>query len=386
MFDFDLPEHLIAQHPAAKRDESRLLVFRRDTGTLEHRTFRDLPDLLNPGDLLVLNDTKVLPARVVGRRESTGGKWEGLFLRLIGGLWEMLAQTRSYPEVGSVFVTDTGLRLTLRGRTEERHWLMEPGTAGTPAVLLAQYGHIPLPPYIRKGTASDEDEERYQTVYAAHVGSVAAPTAGLHFTPELFERLAARGIETARVTLHVGLGTFLPVKVEDPTKHVIHREWCEVTQSTVDAIHAAKARHGRVIAVGTTTTRTLESAARAGLDLPSPLAGEGGQRFADRVRGEAQEMAKRLPLTRLEDSPPSPARGEGKNALRPFCGETDLYILPPFEFRVVDAMVTNFHLPRTTLLLLVSALAGSELLRTAYADAVAREYRFYSYGDAMLVL
>jgi len=336
VFDFNLPEHLIAQHPAAQRDESRLLVVRRGTGTLEHRTFRDLPELLNPGDLLVLNDTKVLPARVVGRRESTGGKWEGLFLRLVGDLWEMLAQTRSYPEVGSVFVTDTGLRLTLRGRTEERHWLMEPEPRGTPAELLAQYGHIPLPPYIRKGTATDEDEVRYQTVYAAHVGSVAAPTAGLHFTPELFERLKARGIETARVTLHVGLGTFLPVKVDDPTKHVIHREWCEVTQDTVDAIRAAKARNGRVVAVGTTTTRTLESAAQSG-------------------------------------------------TLQPFGGETGLYILPPFEFRVVDAIITNFHLPRTTLLLLVSALAGSELLRTAYAEAVKREYRFYSYGDAMLV-
>ncbi len=336
-FDYHLPEHLIAQHPATRRDESRLLVVRRISGTLEHRTFRDLPELLTPGDLLVLNDTKVLQARVVGRRESTGGKWEGLFLRDVGGLWEMLAQTRSYPELGSAFITDTGLRLTLRGRTEERHWLMEPEPRGTPAELLARYGHIPLPPYIRKGTAADEDEERYQTVYAAHVGSVAAPTAGLHFTPELFERLAARGIETAKVTLHVGLGTFLPVKVEDPTKHNIHREWCEVTQPTVDAIRAAKARGNRVIAVGTTTTRTLESAARFG-------------------------------------------------ELQPFTGETDLYILPGFEFRVVDAMVTNFHLPRTTLLLLVSALAGSDLLQRAYTDAVAREYRFYSYGDAMLVL
>lgn len=336
-FDYTLPEHLIAQHPAARRDESRLLVVRRSSGTLEHRTFRDLPDLLTPGDLLVLNDTKVLPARVVGRRESTGGKWEGLFLREVGGLWEMLAQTRSYPEPDSAFVTDTGLRLTLRGRTGERHWLMEPEPRGTPAELLARYGHIPLPPYIRKGTAVDEDEERYQTVYAAHVGSVAAPTAGLHFTPELFERLAARGIETAKVTLHVGLGTFLPVKVEDPTKHNIHREWCEVTQPTVDAIRAAKVRGNRVIAVGTTTTRTLESAARLG-------------------------------------------------ELQPYTGETDLYILPGFEFRIVDAMVTNFHLPRTTLLLLVGALAGSDLLQRAYTEAVAREYRFYSYGDAMLVL
>jgi S-adenosylmethionine:tRNA ribosyltransferase-isomerase len=337
-FDYDLPEHLIAQHPTARRDESRLLIVRCGAALLEHRTFRDLPDLLTRGDLLVLNDTKVLPARVVGRREETGGKWEGLFLgQTPDGLWEMLAQTRGYPEVGTTFIADTGLRLTLRGRTDGRHWLMQPESVGTPLELLSRYGHIPLPPYIRKGQAADDDEERYQTVYSARAGSVAAPTAGLHFTPELFNQLEAKGIETAKVTLHVGLGTFAPVKVDDPAKHIIHREWCEVTQTTVDAIHAARARGNRVIAVGTTTTRTLESAARS-------------------------------------------------DGLKPFCGETGLYIRPPFEFQVVDAMVTNFHLPRTTLLLLVGAFAGSELLRAAYTEAIASEYRFYSYGDAMLVL
>lgn len=340
-FDYHLPEHLIAQHPAARRDESGLLVVRRDSGTISHHSFRDLPELLDPGDLLVLNDTRVLAARVVGRREQTGGKWEGLFLAAAAGLWEMLAQTRGYPEVGTSFVTDTGLRLTLRGRTADRHWLMEPEEAGLPSELLQRYGHIPLPPYIRKGRDDDADRERYQTVFAEHAGSVAAPTAGLHFTPELFDRLTERGIGTAKVTLHVGLGTFAPVKVDDPTKHAIHREWCEVTQPTVDAILSAKFRGGRVIAVGTTTTRTLESAAAA---LPA------GSR------------------------------------LNVFCGETDLYIREPFEFRVIDGLVTNFHLPRTTLLLLVGAFAGSELLQAAYAEAVARDYRFYSYGDAMLVL
>jgi S-adenosylmethionine:tRNA ribosyltransferase-isomerase len=337
-FDYHLPERLIAQHPAAERDAARLLVLRRAARTLEHRTFRDLPDLLAPGDLVVLNDTSVLPARLVGVRESTGGKWEGLFLRVTeSGLWEMLAQTRSYPELGTAFVTDTGLRLVLRGRTADRHWLMEPAEDGTPPDLLARYGHIPLPPYIRKGREEDADRERYQTVYADAVGSVAAPTAGLHFTPAVFERLAARGIGTARVTLHVGLGTFAPVKADDPTKHVIHREWCEVKPDAAEAVRATKARGGRVVAVGTTTTRTLESAARAG-------------------------------------------------DVRPFCGETALFIHAPFEFRAVDGLVTNFHLPRTTLLLLVGALAGEELLRAAYAEAVARAYRFFSYGDAMLVL
>src|SRR4051812_20536893 len=180
-FDYHLPERLIAQHPAARRDESRLLVVRRESGAIEHRTFRDLPELLSPGDLLVLNDTRVLSARLIGRREATGGKWGGLFLAEVGGLWEMLAPTRGYPQVGTVFVTDTGLRLTLCGRTEDRHWLMEPSEKGTPAALLTRFGHIPLPPYIRKGHAADDDEERYQTVYAEHAGSVAAPTAGLHF-------------------------------------------------------------------------------------------------------------------------------------------------------------------------------------------------------------
>ena len=214
---------------------------------------------------------------------------------------------------------------------------MQPEAGGTPAELLARFGHVPLPPYIRKGHSEAADKERYQTVFAAHAGSVAAPTAGLHFTPELLDLCVTRGIGMARVTLHVGLGTFAPVKADDPTKHAIHREWCEVTQPTVEAIHAAKANGGRVVAVGTTTTRTLESAARP-------------------------------------------------DGLQPFSGETDLYVLPPFEFRVVDALVTNFHLPRTTLLMLVGAFAGVELLRAAYAEAVAREYRFYSYGDAMLVL
>ena len=234
-------------------------------------------------------------------------------------------------------MTDTGLRLTLRGRTDDHHWLMEPMEPGSPVELLARHGHIPLPPYIRKGRDIDEDEERYQTVYAERVGSVAAPTAGLHFTPELLRSLAARGIEVAKVTLHVGLGTFAPVKVDDPTKHEIHREWCELTQATVDAIRAAKTRGGRVVAVGTTTTRTLESAARP-------------------------------------------------DGIRPFRGVTDLYICPPFEFRVVDVLITNFHLPRTTLLLLASVFAGPDLLCQAYVEAIAREYRFYSYGDAMLIL
>lgn len=337
-FDYDLPPDRIAQEPTAARDGSRLLVVRRASGALDHRHFRDLPDLLAAGDLVVLNDTKVIPARVVGRRAATGGRWEGLFVReLPDGTWELLAKTRGFPAVGDEFVTDTGLTLTLVGRTADRHWLMRPDVPGSAADVLAVHGRVPLPPYIRKGEAADPDRGRYQTVYADRPGSVAAPTAGLHFTPELLEKLAARGVRTAAVTLHVGLGTFLPVKTADPAAHAIHSEWCDVSPATVDAIRATKAAGGRVIAVGTTTTRTLETAAAGG-------------------------------------------------EITPFRGESGLYIRPPFDFRVLDGLVTNFHLPRTTLLLLVQAFAGSEALRAAYTEAIREGYRFYSYGDAMLVV
>lgn len=336
-FDYDLPDRLIAQHPAARRDESRLMVLDRAADTISHRHFRDLPTFLRAGDLLVLNDTKVLPARLVGRREQTGGRWEGLYLSERDGVWEMLAQTRGFVQPGEAVVTDSGLRLRLRSRTDDRHWLMTPEPAGSAAELLPIHGHVPLPPYIRKGEDEPGDRERYQTVYAANTGSVAAPTAGLHFTPELLAELEARGIGVARVTLHVGLGTFAPVKADDPTQHKIHAEWAEVSAATAARMNTTKAAGGRVIAVGTTTTRTLETAARSG-------------------------------------------------TAEPFRGPTDLFIHPPFQFHAIDCLVTNFHLPRTTLLLLVQSLSGSELLKRAYAEAVANEYRFFSYGDAMLVL
>jgi S-adenosylmethionine:tRNA ribosyltransferase-isomerase len=338
LFDYDLPPHLIAQEPAADRDAARLLVVDRSTGLLRHNHFRDLPDLLDPGDLLVPNDTRVLPARLIGHREKTGGKWEGLFLRETpDGLWELLAQTRGRPAIGEVIAVEPGpLKLTLRGRAGG-HWLTEPSPPGRPAELLAVSGRVPLPPYIRKGRAGAGDKERYQTVYARADGSVAAPTAGLHFTPAVFDALAARGIDRAYVTLHVGLGTFEPIKTADPTRHRMHSEWGEVPAATVEAVRACRARGGRVIAVGTTATRALESAACGG-------------------------------------------------ELRPWSGETDIFIHPPYKFRVVDGLITNFHLPRTTLLLLVAALAGPELVKAAYAEAVRREYRFYSYGDAMLVV
>jgi S-adenosylmethionine:tRNA ribosyltransferase-isomerase len=336
--DYDLPPHLIAQEPAAERDQSRLLVSRRSTATLAHHVFADLPDLLNPGDLLVLNNSRVLPARLLGRRADTGGKWEGLFLRqLPDGCWELLCQTRGRLREGETIRVEPGpLRLELVGRAGG-HWLARPGEPGTPPELLERCGQVPLPPYVRKGRAGAADRERYQTVYADAAGSVAAPTAGLHFTPRLFERLEQRGIARAFVTLHVGPGTFRPIQTAEIAAHRMHSEWAELPAATVAAVAECRAKGGRVVAVGTTSVRVLETVARSG-------------------------------------------------PLRPWAGATDLFIYPPYEFRAVDALVTNFHLPRSTLLLLVGALAGPELLRRAYQTAIEQHYRFYSYGDAMLIL
>jgi S-adenosylmethionine:tRNA ribosyltransferase-isomerase len=333
--NYDLPAELIAQEPAAKRDQARLLVVRRDEQSIAHHVFANLPDLLAPGDLIVLNDTRVVPARLLGRRERTGGKWEGLFLRETDGVWEMLCQTRGTLSEGETILIereDSTLPLTYIGRTRQGHFLFRSPNGMTQEVL-ARFGHVPLPPYIRKGADQPGDAERYQTVFARTSGAVAAPTAGLHFTEHLFQRLADCGIERTFVTLHVGLGTFQPLQSDDPAEHVMHAEWCQVPESTATSVATCRARGGRIIAVGTTAVRTLESA-------------------------------------------------QG----RPFHGETNLYIHPPYQFRHVDALVTNFHLPRTSLLLLAGAFAGEELLRRAYESAIAERYRFYSYGDAMLIL
>jgi S-adenosylmethionine:tRNA ribosyltransferase-isomerase len=335
--DYDLPARLIAQQPPPNRDGARLLHL-SPGGGIGHRNFRDLPDLLRVGDLLVLNDTRVLPARLFGHRTGTGGKWEGLFLRETpAGLWELMAQTRGALQIGETIQIDPGpLRLEMIEKTPEGHWLARPDLPGSPAEILARHGRMPLPPYIRRGIAGEEDAERYQTVFAATPGAIAAPTAGLHFTPEIFAKLAERGIATTRVTLHVGAGTFQPIRTDDFRQHVMHHEWGELPLSAVVAIQNARERGGRVIAVGTTSVRVLETVAATG-------------------------------------------------AIRPWSGETDLFIYPPYEFRAVDAMITNFHLPWSTLLLLVAAFAGEERLRQAYETAIAQEYRFYSYGDAMLI-
>jgi len=343
--DYNLPSHLIAQEPSLERDASRLMVVSRTEHAIAHNQFRDLPELLKPHDLLILNNTRVLHARLLGQRARTGGKWEGLFLRqLPDGTWEMLCQTRGKPEPGETIVVPSAdasppLVLTLVARLPEGRWQVRAETSHAAADVLEQFGHVPLPPYIRKGVDNTSDRSRYQTVYAEKHGAVAAPTAGLHFTPELFERLRARQVDWAFVTLHVGLGTFQPLQSGDFTHHRMHQEWGELTAETAAAIQACRVRGGRVIAVGTTSVRVLETVGQAC--------------SAD---------------------------------LQAWRGETDIYIYPPFTFRVVDGLITNFHLPRTTLLLLVSALAGTELIRTAYETAIAQEYRFFSYGDAMLIL
>jgi S-adenosylmethionine:tRNA ribosyltransferase-isomerase len=343
-FEYELPNHLIAQQPLAERDSAKLLVVYRDSASLkdrqiEHRQVRDLPELLSAGDLVIFNNTKVLPARLIGTRANTGGKWECLFVCEVDDQWEVMSQTRGYPQIGESFITDTGLTLTLTGRTADKHWLLRPNQPGSTSTLLTQFGHIPLPPYIRKGRANENDSTRYQTVYAEKLGSVAAPTAGLHFTPDLLNRLKAKQIDTAQVTLHVGLGTFAPINHSDPLQHVIHKEWCEVPEETVQKINDARAQGKNVIAVGTTTTRCLESASQT---------------------------------------------QSGK--IEPYSGETNIYIHPPYQFRAIDGLMTNFHLPKTTLLLMVQALSGSETLRKAYQEAISKEYRFFSYGDAMLIL
>ncbi len=337
--DYDLPPHLIAQQPSAQRDQSRLMVIRRDEKSIEHHSFRDFPSLLKANDLLVLNDTRVLQARLLGQRKDTGGKWEGLFLRsLDGGAWELMCQTRGRLSPGVTIAVEPGpLELRLFERRDDGHWLVQPSLPGTPAELLSKHGHVPLPPYVRKGIAEDEDTARYQTVYAQRDGAVAAPTAGLHFTDEIFNELEACSIGRAFITLHVGPGTFQPIQTNDIARHRMHSEWCELKAATVDSIRKCREVGGRLVAVGTTSVRVLESAAASG-------------------------------------------------TLQPHSAETELFIFPPYEWRCVDVLLTNFHLPRSTLLLLVQAFGGVDLIREAYRVAVAEKYRFFSYGDAMLII
>jgi S-adenosylmethionine:tRNA ribosyltransferase-isomerase len=343
LYDYDLPAELIAQEPLARRADSRLLTVRRGDGAIAHRHVRDLPEILRPGDLLVVNDTRVVPARIVGRRLRTGGRWEGLFLKTddATGAWQLVAQTRGRPEVGErVMLTDRdgedAVAIDLVGRATGGSWLAVPDAPEPAAEILARIGRVPLPGYIRGGEERAGDRERYQTVFARRSGSAAAPTAGLHFTVELLADLAARGVARATVTLHVGLDTFRPIATERLDDHPMHTEWCDCPPETAAAVREARARGGRVVAVGTTAVRTLETSARSG-------------------------------------------------GISPWSGPTDLFIKPGFQFRAVDCLLTNFHMPRTTLMVLVSTFASRGLVAAAYEAAIRERYRFLSYGDAMFI-
>lgn len=335
-FDYDLPTELIAQTPVEPRDHSRLMVANRSDGSIQHCKFFEIVDFLQEGDVLVFNDSRVIPARLTGRRADSGGRTEILLLRrLEANLWEALVKRSKRLRVGSkieIIGDGTAVRAEVVGEGESGVKALK----FTDESRLLEMGEIPLPPYIHTPLA---DAERYQTVYARVAGSVAAPTAGLHFTPELLKRIEGRGVKCLFVSLHIGLDTFSPVREEDPREHRIHREYGVVSQEVAEALSQAKQDGRRVIAVGTTTVRSLEAWAQSG----------------------------------------DPRR------LKEFGGWADLFILPGYRFRMVDALITNFHLPRSTLLMLVTAFAGKELITRAYLEAIARKYRFYSFGDAMLI-
>lgn len=335
-FAYDLPEELVAQDPLADRASSRLLVLDKETGERAHKSFHEIVHYLRRGDCLVINDTKVIPARLIGQKESTGGKVEVLLLkRRENNIWETLVKPGKKARPGAEIVFGGGLlRAEVLEVVEEGNRLVKFSYEGIFEEILDQLGQMPLPPYI---THELEDRNRYQTVYAAYEGSAAAPTAGLHFTKELLAEIEDMGVSIARVTLHVGLGTFRPVKVEDVAKHHMHTEYYRVTEEAANIINGTKKRGGRVICVGTTSCRTIESAAAADGTV---------------VPGE---------------------------------GDTDIFIYPGYRFKVLDCLITNFHLPESTLLMLVSALAGREQVMAAYQEAVAERYRFFSFGDAMFI-
>ena len=334
-FMYDLPEERIAQTPVEPRDHSRLMVLHRDTDQIEHKHFYDVIDYLNPGDVLVINETRVIPARLFGERAG-GGACEVLLLRQLGPKrWETLVKPGKKLKPGAEITFGGGrLRAKIAETTDVGGRIVDFDCEGTFEAALDELGEMPLPPYIHERL---EDKERYQTVYAKQEGSAAAPTAGLHFTPELLDRIREKGVDVVPVLLHVGLGTFRPVKTENVEEHEMHSEYFEVTAEAAARINAARERGGRVVAVGTTSVRTLESAAENGVLLPKR-------------------------------------------------GETSIFIKPGYRFQMVDALITNFHLPGSTLIMLVSALNDREKILAAYEEAVRDEYRFFSFGDAMLIL
>ncbi len=335
-FDYDLPEELIAQTPCEPRNHSRLMVLDRQQQTVQHQHFYDLKNFLVPGDTLIFNDTRVMPARLIGHRDKTGGKVEVFLLRRIkGNEWETLVKPGKKAQPGTVICFGEELSCEVLSHTDFGGRIVRFSYDGIFEEILDRLGETPLPPYIHEKLA---DKERYQTVYSKEQGSAAAPTAGLHFTKEMMQEIEAMGVNLGFVTLHVGLGTFRPVSVDKIEDHAMHKEYYSVPAETAELIAATKARGGRVIAVGTTSIRTLESAAKA------------------------------------------------KGVIEAGSGWTEIFIYPGYEFKIVDAMITNFHLPKSTLLMLISAFAGKEFVLSAYQQAVEEKYRFFSFGDAMLLV
>lgn len=335
-FDYELPQELIAQVPLKNRSESRLLVMDKKTGELEHKHFYDVIDYLNKGDALVINDTKVIPARIIGIKEETGAVIELLLLKDINGdTWECLAKPQKRLKLGTVITFGDGLlKARVKEVKEEGITVVELIYEGILMEILDKLGTMPLPPYIHEKL---DDQQRYQTVYAREYGSAAAPTAGLHFTPELLEKISEKGVKIVHITLHVGLGTFRPVTVDDVTKHVMHTEHYIMTKEAADTLNEVKAAGGAIVAVGTTSVRTLET-----------------------IRQNHEKFV-------------------------PISGDTNIFIYPGFEFKAVDILITNFHLPKSTLVMLVSAFSKKEYILNAYNVAVANKYRFFSFGDAMLI-
>ena len=336
-FDYELPEELIAQIPLEKRDGSRMLVYHKESREIEHRNFHDILDYLGSGDCLVINDTKVIPARLLGNREDTGGKMEFVLLkREADDTWRVLVKPGKRAHIGSRFVFGDGLlKAEILEVTEEGGRIVRFLYNGIFEEVLDKVGIMPLPPYIHEEL---QDKDRYQTIYAKYKGSAAAPTAGLHFTPELLKQVEAKGVSIARVTLHIGLGTFRPVKVDDIKDHAMHSEVYEVSQEAADIINEAKKSSKRVISVGTTSLRTLESVT------------------------------------------------DEQGLVQPGKGETNIFIYPGYQFKIVDCLITNFHLPKSTLLMLVSALTSREEMLKVYSEAIALKYRFFSFGDAMFII
>lgn len=335
-FDFYLPEELIAQHPLEKRDEARLMVMDKKTGKIEHKVFKDIIDYLEPGDCLVLNDTRVLPARLIGSKEGTGGKIEFLLLKRVDkDTWETLVKPGKRAQIGTKFVFGDGeLKAEVIGLGEEGSRIVKFEYEGIFEQVLDRLGQMPLPPYI---TERLEDKEMYQTVYSREQGSAAAPTAGLHFTEELLEKIKEKGVNIAFLTLHVGLGTFRPVKVENIEEHNMHAEYYCISKATADIINKTKENGKNVIAVGTTSCRTLETI------------------------------------------------GDENGKVKEQSGWTNIFIFPGYKYKVVTNLITNFHLPQSTLIMLVSALAGKESVMNAYETAVSEKYKFFSFGDAMFI-